>query len=139
MKSSIIDVPRKHNQEDLFGIKVYQDALVKYVRHTDVMEFYAATHAGCTLADVHQAFFVKKNMHTLFMSESMYLDFWENDQKKLGFFKDKDKLKDTDFITVADCRFLISTNWPTTVQGSPGLFLQFLDVCKKLGISIQSC
>lgn len=105
----------------------------------DVMEFYAATHAGCTLADVHQAFFVKKNMHTLFMSESMYLDFWENDQKKLGFFKDKDKLKDTDFITVADCRFLISTNWPTTVQGSPGLFLQFLDVCKKLGISIQSC
>lgn len=35
MKSSIIDVPRKHDQEDLFGIKVYQDALIKYIRLTD--------------------------------------------------------------------------------------------------------
>lgn len=35
MKSSIIDVPRKHTQEDLFGIQVYQDALIKYIRLTD--------------------------------------------------------------------------------------------------------
>lgn len=35
MKSSIIDVPRRHDQEDLFGIKVYQDALIKYVKLTD--------------------------------------------------------------------------------------------------------
>lgn len=35
MKSSIIDVPRKHTQDDLFGIQVYQDALVRYVRLTD--------------------------------------------------------------------------------------------------------
>ena len=35
MKSSIIDVPRKHTQEDLFGIQVYQDALVKYIKLTD--------------------------------------------------------------------------------------------------------
>lgn len=35
MKSSIIDVPRKHTQEDLFGIQIYQDALIKYVRLTD--------------------------------------------------------------------------------------------------------
>ena len=35
MKSSIIDVPRKHTQEDLFGIKVYQDALIKYIKLTD--------------------------------------------------------------------------------------------------------
>ena len=32
MKSSIIDVPRKHTQEDLFGIQVYQDALIEYIR-----------------------------------------------------------------------------------------------------------
>ena len=32
MKSSIIDVPRKHNQEDLFGIQVYQNALIKYIK-----------------------------------------------------------------------------------------------------------
>ncbi|MBQ2392796.1 MAG: hypothetical protein II303_01300, partial [Alistipes sp.] len=35
MKSSIIDVPRKHTQEDLFGIQVYQDALIRYVELTD--------------------------------------------------------------------------------------------------------
>lgn len=35
MKSSIIDVPRQHSQADLFGIQVYQDALIKYIRLTD--------------------------------------------------------------------------------------------------------
>lgn len=35
MKSSIIDVPRKHTQDDLFGIQVYQDALIEYIRLTD--------------------------------------------------------------------------------------------------------
>ena len=35
MKSSIIDVPRKHTQEDLFGIQVYQDALIEYVQLAD--------------------------------------------------------------------------------------------------------
>lgn len=35
MKSSIIDTPRRHDQSDLFGIQVYQDALVKFIRHTD--------------------------------------------------------------------------------------------------------
>ena len=29
--SSIIDVPRQPSQADLFGIQVYQDALIKYV------------------------------------------------------------------------------------------------------------
>lgn len=35
MKSSIIDVPRKHTQEDLFGIQVYQNALIRYIKLTD--------------------------------------------------------------------------------------------------------
>lgn len=35
MISSIIDVPRKHDQEDLFGIGVYQNALIKYIQHTE--------------------------------------------------------------------------------------------------------
>lgn len=35
MKSSIIDVPRQHTQEDLFGIQVYQNALIKYIKLTD--------------------------------------------------------------------------------------------------------
>jgi len=35
MISSIIDVPRQHTQDDLFGIKKYQDALIKYIKLTD--------------------------------------------------------------------------------------------------------
>ena len=35
MKSSIIDVPRKPSQADLFGIQVYQDALTRYIELTD--------------------------------------------------------------------------------------------------------
>ena len=35
MKTSIIDVPRKYTQEDLFGIHVYQDALVEYIRFAE--------------------------------------------------------------------------------------------------------
>lgn len=34
MISSIIDVPRKHTQDDLFGIQVYQNALIRYVKLT---------------------------------------------------------------------------------------------------------
>lgn len=35
MKSSIIDIPRQHQQDDLIGIQVYQDALVKFIQLTD--------------------------------------------------------------------------------------------------------
>ena len=35
MVSSVIDVPRQHDQEDLFGINVYQDALIDFVKNTD--------------------------------------------------------------------------------------------------------
>ena len=35
MFSSIIDVPRQHDQNDLFGINVYQDALIDFIKHTD--------------------------------------------------------------------------------------------------------
>lgn len=35
MKSSVIDVPRQYSQNDLFGIQVYQDALIKFIKLTD--------------------------------------------------------------------------------------------------------
>lgn len=35
MKSSIIDIPRQYHQEDLFGIQVYQDALIRFIQLTD--------------------------------------------------------------------------------------------------------
>ena len=34
-RSSIIDTPRKPNQEDLFGIQAYQDGLVDYIKFTN--------------------------------------------------------------------------------------------------------
>lgn len=34
MKSSIIDIPRKKNEADLFGIQKYQNALVDFVNHS---------------------------------------------------------------------------------------------------------
>lgn len=34
-KSSIIDVPRQHNQEDLFGIEKYQIGLQQFIRNAD--------------------------------------------------------------------------------------------------------
>ena len=35
MKSSVIDVPRKYTEEDLFGINKYQKALCKFIKHTN--------------------------------------------------------------------------------------------------------
>lgn len=35
MKSSIIDVPRQPQEDDLFGIQVYQNALIRYIQLTD--------------------------------------------------------------------------------------------------------
>jgi hypothetical protein len=35
MKSSIIDVPRKYTEEDLFGINKYQEALIEFINLTN--------------------------------------------------------------------------------------------------------
>lgn len=35
MKSSIIDIPRKYSEDDLFGIQKYQEALIKFIKLTD--------------------------------------------------------------------------------------------------------
>ena len=34
MKSSVIDIPRKKNEADLFGIQKYQNALVEFINHS---------------------------------------------------------------------------------------------------------
>ena len=44
-----------------------------------------------------------------------------------------------DLVHLADTDMLISSNWPTTVNGAPGIFLTFLDVAKKLGYQIVPC
>ena len=35
MKSSVIDIPRKYTEEDLFGINKYQKALTKFIKLTN--------------------------------------------------------------------------------------------------------
>ena len=32
MKSSLIDAPRQHDQDDLLGMNPYQDALIKFIK-----------------------------------------------------------------------------------------------------------
>ena len=34
-KSSVIDLPRKKEEVDLFGIQKYQDALVEFIQHSE--------------------------------------------------------------------------------------------------------
>jgi len=105
----------------------------------DLLTYYIEQHPGCTFKQVQDAFNYKKNMDTEFMSEAMLEDYTNNDPKKLTFFKDFDKTPESDFIQAADCRFVISTNWPTTVCGKPGNFMLLLDAAKKIGINVESC
>jgi len=105
----------------------------------DVLLHYIASNQGVTKKDLHESFLIKKNMETVFIDEKLYNEYWENDRKKLSFFKAKNKLQDNDFIQLADTRVLICSNWPTTVQGKPAQFSIFLDVCKKLGYLIEQC
>jgi len=119
-----------------FNGKVYEKK-TELVR--DLAVYYIAQHPGCTLSQLHEALAFKKNMSTQFMSEAMYNECWEQDPKKLAYFKAKDKLKDDDFVQAADCRFLIATNWPTTVCGKPGNFALLIEAAKKIGIDIEPC
>lgn len=106
---------------------------------TDVLLYYISQHPDATKDDLHKAFHIKNNMETVFIDEKLYNDFWENDRKKLGFFKPKDKLTESDYISLADTRIIVTMNWPLTSQGKPAAFSFFLDVCKKLGYDIVSC
>ena len=106
---------------------------------TDVLLHYISEHPHAAKAEIHQVFHIKNNMETVFIDEKLYDEYWENDRKKLGFFKTKDKLVEKDFIPLSDTRIIITTNWPLTTQGKPAAFSAFLDVCKALGYSIIPC
>ena len=106
---------------------------------TDVLLHYISEHPNATKADIHQTFHIKNNMETVFIDEKLYNDYWDNDRKKLGFFKPKDKLVENDFITLSDTRIIVTSNWPLTSQGKPAAFSTFLDVCKKIGYTIIPC
>jgi len=77
-------------------------------------------------------------METVFIDENLYNQYWENDRKKLGHFKPKDKLTEDDFIAVADTRLIVNFSWPLTTGGNPAEFSLFLDACKKIGYAIKA-
>lgn len=141
MKSSIIDVPRKHTQEDLFGIQVYQDALIKYIRLTDTpitIALQGEWGSGKTslMNLLKEAFFFKKNMDTVFMDYDEYLALFDK-RGNVEFFG---RRPDIPTVQLADKKIVISTNWPTTVNGKPANFAKLLDILRqKLKYRIEAC
>ena len=71
MISSIIDVPRKHTQDDLFGIQVYQNALIRYVKSLTVpMDQFVDCEGTKTLESTILAISMKeKNLLTAFWAK----------------------------------------------------------------------
>jgi len=126
----------RDNSNYMFNGTVYT---VKKTLVTDVILHYISEHPGATKADLHQAFHIKNNMETVFIDEKLYNEYWENDRKKLSFFKDKPKLSESDYIALSDTRVIVCSNWPLTSQGKPAAFSTFLDICKRLGYTITSC
>lgn len=105
----------------------------------EVFRYYLAQHPDCTFEQLKADFAYKKNMESDMISEETLADYSANNRKKLTFFKSIEKTTDDDFIQAADCRFVISSSWSTTVCGKPGSFTLFLDAAKKLGIQIEQC
>ena len=127
-------VPGQRNRDSSnyrFNGKVYsfKTALIR-----DVVLYHLSLNPGLTLAKLQEDFRVVRNMNSIFVSLDEF-----NQKAKNGawnFFKYK---KEDDLVHLADTDMLISTNWPTTVNGAPGIFLTFLDVAKKLGYQIVPC
>jgi hypothetical protein len=127
-------VPGQRNRDSSnyrFNGKVYsfKTALIR-----EVVLYHLSLNPGLTLAKLQDDFRVARNMNSIFVSLDEF-----NQKAKNGawnFFKYK---KEDDLIHLTDTDMLISTNWPTTVNGAPGIFLTFLDVAKKLGYQIVPC
>lgn len=100
----------------------------------DVILYHLSLHPEYTLEQLQDDFRVAKNMN------SYFLDFEEfNKKQKDGYYNFFRCKKEEDLIHLANTSMVLSSNWPTTVNGTPGIFLTFLDVAKKLGYQIVPC
>ena len=107
---------------------------VQFVK--DVVLYYLSQNPGTTYEQLKEAFAYKKNMETVFMDYNRYLEL-KAEKGEVGFFVNK---TEADCITLADCRILICTNWPTMVNGKPADFAKLLDVVRnKLGYKVETC
>ena len=114
-----------------FNGKVYSKK-VALIR--DVILYHLSLHPEYTLEQLQDDFRVAKNMN------SYFLDFEEfNKKQKDGYYNFFRCKKEEDLIHLANTSMVLSSNWPTTVNETPGIFLTFLDVAKKLGYQIVPC
>ena len=128
--------PTKFNRDTSsyrFNGKVYTKK-TEFVR--DVVRFYLSEHAGTTHAQLKEAFSYKKNMDSVFLDYDEYL-VKLSEKGVVGFFGNR---PDVPTIQLADKKIVVSTNWPTMVNGKPADFAQLLDVLRnKHGYKIENC
>lgn len=102
----------------------------------DVVAFYLSEHPATTHATLKEVFAFKKNMDKVFMDYDEYLTLLA-DKGSVDFFG---RRPDIPTIQLADKKIVISTNWPTTVNGKPAEFAKLLDQLRtKLGYKVENC
>lgn len=114
-----------------FNDKVYSKK-VALIR--DIILHHLSLHPECTLEQLQDDFRVAKNMNAYFLD---YEEF--NKKQKDGYYNFFRCKREEDLIHLADTSMVLSSNWPTSVNGVPSVFPLFLDVVKKLGYQVVSC
>ena len=128
--------PTKFNRDTSsykFNGKVYA---TKKEFVNDVVMYYLSEHPGTTHEQLKEAFAFKKNMDTVFLDYNEYLNIL-NEKGKVDFFG---RRPDVPTIKLADKEVVLTSQWPTTVQGRPAEFSKLLDVLRdRMKYSIESC
>lgn len=128
--------PTKFNRDTSsykFNGKVYS---TKKEFVNDVVMYYLSEHPGTTHEELKEAFAFKKNMDTVFLDYNEYLNIL-NEKGKVDFFG---RRPDVPTIKLADKEVVLTSQWPTTVQGRPAEFSKLLDVLRdRLKYTIESC
>lgn len=128
--------PTKFNRDTSsykFNGKVYS---TKKEFVNDVVMYYLSEHPGTTHEQLKEAFAFKKNMDTVFLDYNEYLNIL-NEKGKVDFFG---RRHDVPTIKLADKEVVLTSQWPTTVQGRPAEFSKLLDVLRdRLKYTIESC
>lgn len=128
--------PTKFNRDTSsykFNGKVYS---TKKEFVNDVVMYYLSEHPGTTHEQLKEAFAFKKNMDTVFLDYNEYLNIL-NEKGKVDFFG---RRPDVPTIKLVDKEVVLTSQWPTTVQGRPAEFSKLLDVLRdRLKYTIESC
>jgi hypothetical protein len=128
--------PTKFNRDTSsykFNGKVYS---TKKEFVNDVVMYYLSEHPDTTHEQLKEAFAFKKNMDAVFLDYNEYLNIL-NEKGKVDFFG---RRPDVPTIKLADKEVVLTSQWPTTVQGRPAEFSKLLDVLRdRMKYSIESC